>query len=113
MTSACSSNSLPRRVTKPRSPGPAPTRKHFPFLVILMLTLELLKNIHCQFLRVTPPPHCDSRGHSIAKNLRAQFQLSIHKPSVHAYRQIAITLQQSQELALGPQTQVRITIING
>src|ERR1051326_2807939 len=37
MTSACSTNSFPRTVINPRSPGPAPTRKHFPALLILRL----------------------------------------------------------------------------
>src|SRR2546423_1923966 len=100
MTSARSSNSLPRRVTKPRSPGPAPTRKHFPLL--LMLLLDLPEDTRRQVLRVVPPPHRHFSSRSIAENLRAQFQLAIHKLSVHAYRQIAITLQQSQEFTLGP-----------
>src|SRR6266487_1117618 len=41
-------HSLPRNVTCPRSPCPAPTRKHFPFSFSLLLLLLLILLLACR-----------------------------------------------------------------
>src|SRR4029077_20242163 len=99
MTSACSSNSFARSVTSPRSPGPAPTRKHFPSFLLLML--DLPENLRRQFLRVASSPARRFGCNGIAENLRTHFHFAVHKSSVHAHRQIAITLQQPQKFTFG------------
>src|SRR5436309_14082294 len=101
MTSACSSNSFARSVTSPRSPGPAPTRKHFPSLLLLMLMLDFPEDLRRQFLRVVSSPARHFGCNCIAENLRTQLHFAVHKSSVHAHRQIAITLQQPQKFTLG------------
>src|ERR1700730_534116 len=111
-------HSFARNVTRPRSPGPPPTRKHLPmrsFVLLLLLSIDLLQQLRCEMLSVVM---CAShftlawqRG-SVFEDLRVQFHFSVLHFRQNSNRRLAITLQQPQKFALCSQAKQRVAIVD-
>src|ERR1700680_2288631 len=111
-------HSFARNVTRPRSPGPAPTRKHLPtlsFVLLLLLSIDLLQQLRCEMLSVvTCAFHFAFAGRrrSVFEDLRVQFHFSVLHFRQNSNRRLAITLQQPQEFALCSQAKQRVAIVD-
>src|SRR5438270_456516 len=109
-------HSFARSVTRPRSPGPAPTRKHLPKLsFVLLLSIDLLQQLRCEMLSVvTCAFHFAFAGRrrSVFENLRAQFHFAVLHFRQDSNRRLAITLQQPQKFALCSQAKQRVAIVD-
>src|SRR5437016_4976017 len=99
---------LARKVTSPRSPGPAPTRKHFPGLS----GIDFRKNLRRNSLRIGAGRGRHFGLSLFSEELGGQVDLTVHPKRERAYWQIAIPLKQSQELAFGPQTKMARCVIH-
>src|SRR6266446_400018 len=115
-------HSFARKVTRPRSPGPAPTRKHFPMLsfevlllLLPLLSIDLLQQLRCEmFSVVTCAFHFAfaRRRRSVFENLRAQSHFVVLHFRQNSNRRLAITLQQPQKFALCSQAKQRLAIVD-
>src|ERR1700730_1157301 len=111
-------HSFARNVTRPRSPGPAPTRKHLPtlsFVLLLLLSIDLLQQLRCEMLSVVMCAYhftlAWQRG-SVFEDLRVQFHFFVLYFRRNSNRRLAITLQQPQKFALCSQAKQRVAIVN-
>src|SRR5947209_19872753 len=96
-----------RKVTSPRSPGPAPTRKHFPGLS----GIDFQKNLRRNSLRIGTGRGRHFGLSLFSEELGGQVDFTVHPKRERAYWQIAIPFKHSQELAFSTQTKVaRYTI---
>src|ERR1700682_70971 len=115
-------HSFARNVTRPRSPGPAPTRKHLPtlsfvllLLLLLLLSIDLPQHLRCEMLSVvTCAFHfaLAGRRRSVFENLRVQFHFAVLHFRQNCNRRLAITLQQPQKFALCSQAKQRVAIVD-
>src|ERR1700730_2556708 len=100
-------HSFARSVTRPRSPGPAPTRKHLPVLVFTAVhpTIQSCRDPFW-FLCAQGRSHLSGlRGCvPLPENLRAKGHFVVLDCSQNAHRRLTITLQASQQVTFCPQT---------
>src|SRR6266404_2646115 len=111
-------HSFARKVTNPRSPGPAPTRQTVPFCFVLFVMLLLLRDPSQQFAGQLPAFVANAfhfglpwRRRFTQENLRAHFHLAVLNLCKHADRTIAIALQTTQKFSLRLQTKQRFAIV--
>src|SRR5580765_7022988 len=113
-------HSFARNVTKPRSPGPAPTRQTSPLLLALLLMLLTLFDPSQQRCRQGATFVAAALYFGLSRcrrftfeHLRAQFHPSFADRRVHADWKIAITVQPTQKFSLCLQTKQRFVIVYG
>src|SRR5207253_2823419 len=102
MVSACSMHCFARNVTRPRSPGPAPTRNTLP----LVLAIDPLQQVCCQTLGIFPVPcnaGCARRGRIRSKHLAVHLDYVSTRHRNYADRLVTIAMEQPQELAFSAQ----------
>src|SRR5436853_7333482 len=111
-------HSFARNVTRPRSPGPAPARKHLPtfsFVLLLLFSIDLLQQLRCEMISVvTCAFHFTFAGRrrSVFENLCAQFHFAVLHFRQNSNRRLAITLQQPQKFALCSQSTQHCTTVD-
>src|SRR4029077_7370895 len=110
--------SFVRNVTRPRSPGPAPTRKHLPtlsFVLSLLLSIDLLQQLRCEMLSVVIRAYnftLARQRRSLPEDLRVQFHFPVLHLRQNSNRRLATTLQPPQKFALCSQTEQRVAIVD-